>query len=96
MYASTTMFNMPPGARPKMEELADKMAVGMGQMPGFVSITFVMDEESNEYGGFALWTTKEDAEAAMEQTGAKLDEALAGKTIGPMRRALYEVYEPKA
>jgi len=96
VYASTTMFNMPPGARPKMEELADKMLVGMRQMPGFVSITFVMDEEANEYGGFALWETKENAEAAMKQTGAKLDEALAGKTIGPLRRGMYEVYEPKA
>ena len=96
MYASTTMFSMPPGARPKMEELADKMLVGMRQMPGFVSITFVMDGENNEYGGFALWKTKEDAEAAMKQTGEKLDEALAGKTIGPLRRSMYEVYKPKA
>ena len=96
MYASTTMFNMPPGARSEMEELADKMIVGMRQMPGFVSITFVRDEEANEYGGFALWETKENAEAAMEQTGAKLDEALAGKAIGPLKRGLYEVYEPKA
>ena len=95
MYASTTMFNMPPGARPKMEELSDKMVVGMRQMPGFVSMTFVMDEENNEYGGLALWETKEDAEAAMKQTGAKLDEALAGKVIGPLRRGLYEVYEPQ-
>lgn len=95
MYASTTMFSMPPGARPKMEELADKMLVGMREMPGFVSITFVMDGENNEYGGFALWETKEDAESAMEQTGAKLDEALAGKTIGPLRRSLYDVYEPQ-
>ena len=94
MYAATTMFNMPPGARPKMEELADKMVVGMRQMPGFVSITFVIDEEANEYGGMALWETKENAEAAMEKTGAQLDEALAGKTIGPLRRTLYEVYEP--
>ena len=95
MYAATTMFNMPPGARPKMEELADKMVVAMRQMPGFVSVTFVIDEETNEYGGLALWETKENAEAAMQQTGAKLDEALAGKTIGPLRRDLYEVYEPR-
>jgi len=95
MYASTTMFTMPRGMRKQMEELADRMLAAMESMQGFVSITFIMNEETNEYGGFALWKTKSDAEAAMEQTGAKLEEALAGKTVGPLRRSLFEVYEPK-
>jgi len=95
MYASSTMFNMPPGMRKSMEDLADRMLKAMKPMRGFVSVTFVVDEETSEYGGFALWKTKQDAEAAAEQTKAKLEEALAGKTIGPMRRGLYEVYEPK-
>ena len=96
MYVATTMFTVPPGMREKMEQLADRMLVGMKQMKGFVSITFVMDEETNEYGGFALWESKEDAEAAMSQTGSKLDEALAGIVIGPLRRKLFEVYESQA
>ncbi len=96
MYVATTMFTVPPGMREKMERLADRMVVGMKQMKGFVSITFVMDEETNEYGGFALWESKEDAEAAMNQTGFKLDEALAGIVIGPLRRKLFEVYESQA
>lgn len=95
MYAAKTMFTMPPGVRPQMEGLADKMLPMMSQMPGFVSVTFVMDEETNEYGGIAFWESKESAQAAMEQTGAKLDEALAGSVIGPLRRAVYEVYDPK-
>ena len=93
MYVATTMFTVPPGMREKMEQLADRMLVGMKQMKGFVSITFVMDEEANEYGGFALYESKEDAEAAMSQTGPKLGEALAGIVIGPLRRKLFEVYE---
>jgi heme-degrading monooxygenase HmoA len=96
MYAGMTMFTMPPGVREKMENLADQMLVGMKQMKGFVSITFLLDEETNEYGGIALWETKEDAEAAMAQTGAKLEEVLAGSVIGPLRRNLYEVYESQA
>ena len=96
MYAAKTMFTMPPGARPQMEQLADKMLPMMAQMPGFVSVTFMIDEGSNEYGGMALWETKENAEAAMRTTGAKLDEALAGSVIGPLRRAIYEVYEPSS
>lgn len=96
MYAGKTMFDMPPGARPQMEQLADKMLLAMSEMPGFVSITFLVNEASNEYGGIALWETKENAEAAMSITDAKLDEALAGSVIGPLRRTVYEVYEPNA
>ena len=96
MYVATTMFTTPPGMREKMEQLADRMLVGMKQMKGFVSITFVMDEEDNEYGGFAMWESKEDAKAAMVQTGSQLDEALAGIVIGPLRRKLFEVYESQA
>lgn len=96
MYAAQTMFTVPPGMREKMEQLGDRMLVGMRQMKGFVSVTFVMDEEANEYGGFALYESKEDAEAAMSQTGPKLDEALAGIVIGPLRRKLFEVYESQA
>jgi len=79
-----------------MEQLADRMLPMMRGMPGFVGITFLVNEETNEYGGIALWGTKENAEAAMEQTGAKLDEALTGSVIGEIRRSLYEVYEPGA
>ncbi len=96
MYASMTMFTMPPRMREKMEQLADQMLAAMKQMPGFVSITFVMNEEVNEYGGFALWKTRRDAEAAMSQTGPKLEEALADTVIGPLRRKLFEVYESQA
>jgi heme-degrading monooxygenase HmoA len=96
VYASMTMFATPPGMREKMETLGDRMVVEMRQMTGFVSITFLRDEEKNEYGGFALWKTKEDAEAAMKQTGPRLEEALAGIIIGPMQRRLFEVYESKA
>jgi cytochrome P450 len=96
LYASMTMFTVPPGMREKMEQLADRMLLGMKQMKGFVSITFVMDDEASEYGGFALWQSKEDAETAMSRTGPQLDEALAGIVIGPLHRKLFEVYEPKA
>lgn len=96
MYAGKTMFDMPPGSRAQMEQLADKMLAVMSQMAGFVSITFLVNEETNEYGGIALWETKENAVSAMNITGDKLNEALAGAVIGPLRRTVYEVYEPQA
>jgi heme-degrading monooxygenase HmoA len=95
VYASTTMFRMPPGSRGKMEQLADRMLASMKQMKGFVSITFLRNEQTNEYGGFALWKTKEDAEAAMKQTGSSLEDALSGSVIGPLQRKLFDVYAAK-
>lgn len=96
MYVGTTMFTMPPGKRPEMEQLADRMLPMMKQMSGYVSIMFVVDEETNEYGGIALWETKEDAETASSQTTPKMDEAVGGIAIGPIRRSIYEVYDSKA
>lgn len=96
MYVGKTMFTMPPGKRPEMEQLADRMLPMMKQMPGYVSIMFVVNEETNEYGGIALWETKENAEAAMSRTAPKMDEAVGGLAIGPIRRDVYEVYETQA
>ena len=96
MYVGKTMFTMPPGKRTEMEQLAERMLPMMKQMPGYVSITFLVNEETNEYGGIALWETKENAKSAMKQTAPRMDEALAGLTIGPIRRDVYEVYEPQA
>ncbi len=57
MYASMTLFSVQPGLRERMEKLGDKMVVSMGQMKGFKSLTCLMDLDTNEYGGIALWKT---------------------------------------
>ena len=54
-----------------------------------------MNGETNEYGDFALWKTEENAKAAMKQTGAKLEDALASKAVGSLQRKLSEVCEAK-
>lgn len=94
MYAAMTKFAVPPGMRPKMEQLADQMKLGMSQMKGFVSVTFFVNEAINVYGSFAMWETREDGMAAREITDPKLNEALEGILIGEIGRELFEVYEP--
>lgn len=80
--------------QPRHEQLADQMKLGMRQLKGFVSVTFFLNVETNVYGGFALWETKEDAMAAMELTGPKLKEALEGVVIGDIEREMFDIYEP--
>ncbi len=95
MYASMTLFTVKPGMRERMEKLGDQILVAMGQMKGFKGLTCLMDPDTNEYGGIALWDTKEDALASMNLTGPKLEEALSDVLIGSLNRRVFEVYEPK-
>jgi len=95
MYASMTLFTVQPGMWERMEKLGDKMVVSMGQMKGFKGLTCLMDTDTNEYGGIALWETKEDALTSMDMTGPKLEEALSDVLTGPLNRRVFEVYEPK-
>lgn len=96
MYASMTLFTAKPGMRERMERLADEMLAGMRQMRGFKNMTFVMDSDRDEYGGIALWESKEAAQEAMSKTGPKLEETLSDVLVGSLNRWLFEVYEPKA
>lgn len=96
MYATMTMFTVKPGMLETVERLADQMAPGTRGLKGFKSITFFVDPEVDEFGAFALWESKEDAEAALAATDPQLQEALSDIVKGPLTRRLFEVYEPKA
>ena len=96
MYATMTMFTTKPGMRERVEKLVGEMAPGVRSSKGFRSITFFSDPEANAFGGFAVWESKEDAEAALAATGPRLQEALSGIVTGPPTRRVFEVYEPKA
>ena len=95
MYATMTLFTAKPGMREKMEKLVDEMTPGIRGLKGFKSHTFFVDLEVDEYGGFSLWESKEDAEAALAVTGPRLQEALSDIVKGPPTRRVFEVYEPK-
>ncbi|MFQ5913092.1 MAG: antibiotic biosynthesis monooxygenase family protein [Nitrospinota bacterium] len=96
MYARLTTFIVGPGMRSRMEKVADELAPIFKAQKGFKSITFVADDAVGEYGGFSLWETKEDAEAAAAAINPKVQEAVDGIVKGQPSIRLFEVYEPKA
>jgi heme-degrading monooxygenase HmoA len=94
MYARLVLFTTEPGARPTMEQIADSNVSLFKAQPGFVSVSFLVDEAETEYGTFTLWESKEAADAAFEALKPSLEKA-AGVANAPPNIRLYEVYEPK-
>jgi heme-degrading monooxygenase HmoA len=97
MYAVLTTFVLGPGTR----ELADQMGVQFGamlkSMKGFQSMTMFGDYETGEYGGFSVWATKEDAEAALAGTQEPMKQAVGELLKGPPVQKVFEVWEaPKS
>ena len=95
MYATMTTFTVKPGMQEIAEKLADKLIPGIRGLKGFKSITFFVDPKVDEYWGFALWESKEDAAAALATTGPRLIEALSGIAKEPPTRRMFRVYGPK-
>ena len=54
-YVTVGTLKLGPGQRPFAEGIADHGVHGMAQMPGFVSVTFFLDEAANEYGAYSVW-----------------------------------------
>lgn len=92
MYARFSVISTGPGMRPKMEQLADRLAAQLKTAKGFRGITFVMDETAGDYGSFSLWDSREDAEAA----NAAINPQVAAIFKGMLTPWIFEVYEPKA
>jgi hypothetical protein len=67
----------------------------MKGMKGFKSVVYFGDEDTNEYGAFYTWETKEDSEAANDLIKPKVQEMLGPLVVEPPVRKVYEVVEPK-
>jgi len=90
MYALWTIFTLGPGMRQTADKLCEQWAPVLDSLKGFKSATFIGDDSMGEYAALSLWETKEDAEAALADTGPKIKEQ-----IGPMAKELpiRKVYE---
>jgi hypothetical protein len=94
MYARLVLFKGTPGpeVRSRMEGAA-RQAVGiMRNQRGFKSFTGLLDEATGHYGGFSLWETVQDAEAA----GAALAPVVRQATAAggpPIVLQVFEVVE---
>lgn len=91
MYARFSVISAGPRMRPRMEALADRLAVSLEGLRGFKSVVFLMDEAAGDYGSFSLWESKEDAEAA----SASISPQVARIFKGMLTPWILEVYEPK-
>jgi len=95
MHASLTTYKTAPGKRAEMEGLANKIYPVMKGMKGFRSVVYLGDPDNNEYGGFYIWETKEDLDAAYELIKPKLQEMLGPLAVEPPVRKVFEVFEPE-
>ena len=95
MYASLTLIKTSPGKRDEAAKIPDQIFPIVKGMKGFKSAVYFGDDDNNEYGGFYVWETKEDLEAAYSVTGPKLQEMFGPLAVEPPVRKVFEVYEPK-
>ena len=65
MIAVLVRFSLGPGTRETADNMAEGAARALRTQKGFKDVTFFGDYEAGEYGSFALWETREDAEAAI-------------------------------
>jgi len=95
MYASLFTLKTALGKRTEAEGLADKMYPVLKGMKGLKSVVYFGNPDTNEYGSFYTWETKEDLEAGINSIQPELQELLGPIAIEPPVRKIYEVYEPK-
>ena len=95
MHARLAVLTVGPGMRSTMEKIADEMAAHYRALKGFQSVTFLGDNDTNQYGTVSLWETKEDAEAVDAALGPALREKAGDILKGPPEVRFFEVYEPK-
>jgi hypothetical protein len=93
MYARLVRFSFGPGKQRVAKELASDLVPQIGSRPGCKGATCFGDSKSGEYGLFVLWNSMEEADAASEVIGPRLQQHLAGNVQSPPSIHLYEVIE---
>jgi heme-degrading monooxygenase HmoA len=93
-YVTIGTLKIGPGQRAFAEGIADQGVHGMAQMPGFVSVTFFLDEAANEYGAYSVWESREQAEAADQLLTPQFEQAFGEQLQGKITTHIYEIYPP--
>jgi heme-degrading monooxygenase HmoA len=94
-YVTIGTLTLNPGQRAQAEAIADQGYPGVAQLPGFVQLTFFLNEERNEYGAVTIWATREDAEAADALLTPQFTQAFGDLATSPIDSRIYEVYTPR-
>ena len=95
MYVQLLVFKTAPNMQAPVETLADNAYAALKNAPGFKSATYFGDPDTNEFGAFYVWETKEAMDAVMKEFMPKLQEAVNAVAVEPAQRKAYEGYEPK-
>lgn len=93
MYARFTMFTLGPGTRSTYDALIDQFRSALKARKGLKSVQFIGDDETGQYGTFAIWESEEDAEAASQALNPKLQESLKGLVETRSQYPLFELIE---
>jgi heme-degrading monooxygenase HmoA len=94
MFACLTTFRLAPGQRAIQEERARRFVATYRAMPGFRSVTYLIDESTHEYGAFSVWESRADAEAAGAAARARMAENPAEHIRATPTTRIFEIYEP--
>ena len=95
MEARLVTLTVGPGQRDAMVALADASYNLTKSLPGFVSSTyFIFDETRGIYGSMTVWQSKAEAEAAGEKLRPWLQEKAGAIMTAPLEVRHAEVYQP--
>jgi len=75
------------------KKIAEKMMPAYQNLDGFVSATFLGDDDAGEYISITFWASKEAGEAAAASLAGPSQAALAGVIKAPPIMRQYAVYE---
>ena len=95
MYATWVMLNMGPGMREKVEKMVTQFAALHEAQKGFISQTFLGDEEAGKYACLAVWESKKAVDDEMAAITPQLQKAITGIVKEEPTIQIFEVYEPK-
>jgi heme-degrading monooxygenase HmoA len=95
-YVTIGTLKLGPGQRAFAEGIADQGVSGMQQMPGFVSVTFFLDEQANEYGAYSVWESREQAESADKALTPQFEQSFGDQLQGHIQTHIYEIYVPNS
>jgi len=96
MFARLVKVRMRPGSRYLAERLAGRWTAGVATLPGFVSVSFFLDDELGEYGYYSVWQTRAAAHDVIDEMGEQVADALAEVALGETEVRIYGVYTPPA
>jgi quinol monooxygenase YgiN len=96
MYVRLARFTFGPGKQDEATKLARDLVPAIRARQGCGGVTFFGDDSTGEYGLFVQWDSKENADAASQVIGPRLQQHLAGNVLRPAEIHLFEVLERSA